>query len=296
MARGSVGNAGGRSSFGNSGSRAVSASAHSTGNSMGGGWRSFGGMIRGSGAQISAGYRNNARSDGQWHSFGNSRGGTVASNVSGWSPLSRNRGTPSYAREPRSEFSSNRFSANLREGSRFSSFDSGRFSSDFRSSRFGDSGFGSFGVGNSGFGGSGFSSSLIGADISILPNLLFGGLLRVGSAIFGVPAILAADAISLAANSIISGLVSNDSGQGSFAGDNAGFGASEFSPGFGYQLAPVPPPCGVGLSFGGPGWAWGGYCGPYPPSPLGWSGRGYFNGGGIGYNAGGYSVGGSDTN
>jgi hypothetical protein len=292
---------GGWRSFGNLGGHAVPASVHPMGNVMSGGWRSFGNMSHGSGVQIPGGFRSNARSDGQWRSFGNSRTGNfaaTASNVSGWSAFGRNPGRAFYAHQPHWDFGSNRFSTNQLERSRFSSFssfDSGRSSFNFGRSRFGESGFGGFDFGNSGFGHSGFSSSFFGSGLSLIPNLLFGGLFGAGPSLFGGPGMLAANVISLAASSIIS-LASNGSDQGGFTGDYTGIAPGGFGSGFGFAAAPVVPACGVGVSFGAPGWAWREYCGPYLTYPLGWSGRGYLSGRGIGYNAAGFAPGGSDLN
>jgi hypothetical protein len=287
-ARGSRSTMGGWNSFGNSGGRSMPASARTWGNSMGGGWHSFGNLGRGGGAEMPRGYRSDAGAAGQWHSFGNSRNGNFASNGSGWSSFGRSRATASYAREPRREFGSNRFSRNLPSGSRFSSFSSfssGRSMSNFGGSRFSNSGFGGFDFGNSDFGRSGFSSSFFGSDLSLIPNLLFGGFFRGGPSIFGGPAFLGANVLALAASSIVSELVSNGTDQGGFAGGNEGFGAGGFGPGLGFEAAPVWPACGPVISFGRPGWAWSRYCGPYSAYPLGWSGSGYFGGGRNGYNA-----------
>lgn len=259
------------------------------------GWSSFG---RSGGAQMSRGYGSNARSNGESHSFGNSRNRNFASSVSGWPSFGRNRGTLSHAHEPRMGFGSNRFSSDLRERSRFSSFSlfsSDRSISNFGGSRFGNAGFGNFDSGNSGFGHSGFGSSFIGSDLSIIPNLLLGGLLRVGPSLLGGPAFLGANVLAFAAGSIVSALVSNGNDQGGFAGSNIGFGAGGYDPGPVFGPAPVGPPCGFGLSFGTPGWSFSGYCAPYPTYPAGWSG-GYFGGFRSGYNAAGYFSGNSYFN
>jgi hypothetical protein len=168
--------------------------------------------------------------------------------------------------------------------------------SNFGGPRFSNAGFGGFDFGNSGFGHSGFSSSFIESDLSIIPNLLFGGLLRVGPSLLGGPAILGANALAFAASSIVSGLVSNGFGQGGYVGGGSGFDASGFGSGFGFDAAPVGPACGAGVSFGRPGWSWSGYCGAYPTYPLGWSGSGYFGGVRNGYNAPGDVSGNSDYN
>jgi hypothetical protein len=296
-ARVSRSNLGGWNSFGNPTSRSMPASARTRGNSMGGGWHSFGNLSRGGGAEMSRGYRSNARAEGQWHSFGNSRNGSFASNGSGWSSFGRSRATASYARERRWESGSNRFSANLPGGSRyssFSSFSSGRSMSNFGGSRFSNAGFGGFDFGNSDFGHSGFSGSFLGSDLLLIPNLLFGGLFGGRPSIFGGPAFLGANVLALAARSIVSELASNGSDQGGFAGGNEGFGAGGFGPGLGFEAAPVWPACGSVVSFGRPGWAWSGYCGPYSTYPLGWSGSGYFGGGRNGYNVSGDAPGKSE--
>jgi hypothetical protein len=245
--------------FGNSGGRAVPASTRSWGNAIGSGWHSFGGQNRGGGAQMPRGYGSNARADGQWRSFGNARNGNPASNLSGWSSVGRNRVSSSYAREPLREFGSSRVSSNLQERSRFSSvssFSSGRFMSNFSS-----------------------SPSFIGPDFSILSSLLFGGLLRIGPALLGAPALLGGNVLASAASSIVSGLVSSGFGQP----DIVGGVPSEFGQGFGWHAAPVEPNCSLGASFGNPGWAWGGYCGPYPTYSWRSNAGGYLGGGGNGY-------------
>ena len=181
----------------------------------------------------------------------------------------------SYAREPR--WGSNRVSSDLRGGSRFSSFSSSsseRSISDFGGQRFGNAGFGRFESGNSGFGYSGFSGagfghsgfggSFIGSDLSIIPNLLFGGLLHIGPSLLGGPAFLGANVLAFAASSIVSALVSNGGDQGDAAGPNAGFAAEGYNVGPPFGASPVGPPCGFGVSFGSPGWSFNGYCAPYP--------------------------------
>jgi hypothetical protein len=257
-------------------------------------------MSRGGGAQMSRGYASNARSEGQWRSFGNSRDENSRNHNFGsseWSSFGRNRGTPSYAREARMGFGANRFSSDLRGGSRyssFSSFSSGRSISNFGGSRFSNAGFGGYDFGNSGFSHSGFGGSFIGSDLSIIPNLLFGGLLRVGPSLLGGPAFLGANVLAFAASSIVSALVSNGNDQGGFAGSNVGFGAGGYGPAFG--PASFGPACGAGVSFGRPGWSFSGYCAPYPTYPMAWGGGGYFGGIGNGYNAPGDVSGNSDFN
>jgi hypothetical protein len=236
-------------SFGDSAGQSMPASARTSGNAMRGGWHSFGNLSRGGGAEMIRGYGNHVREGGQWHAFGNSRNPSFSMNTSGFSNFRASRAMESNARAPRLGFNSNRFSTNVAGSSRFPSFSSGRSMSNFRSSRFGNTGFGGFDFGNSGFGHSGFSSSFIGSDISLIPNLLFGGLFRVGTAVFGGPGLLGANVLALAASSIVSGIVSNG-----FGGGDAGFAPSGFGPGLGFDVVPVEAPCGAGVSFGRPGW------------------------------------------
>ena len=291
-AQGIRSNMGAWHSFGNSTARAMPASARNSGNAMGGGWHSFGNLSHGGGAEMSRGYGSSVRPDGQWRSFGNSRNASFGTNVARFSFSGENRATASNARTPRLGFSSNRFSTN-RPGSprfsSFSSFSSGRSmanfgSSSFGNSRFGRSGFGSSGFGNSAFGGSGFSNSLIGSHVSLIPNLLLGGLLGFGTSGFGGGGILGVSALSFALRAFGFGLGSNGFGQGGFAGGDFGFGQGRFGWGFGFDEAPVWPPCGAGVSFWRPGWTWSGYCGPYPYYPLGWNGTGSFGDPRNGYN------------
>jgi hypothetical protein len=154
------------------------------------------------------------------------------------------------------------------------------------------SGFASSSFGNSAFGRSGFSDSLIGSSVSLIPSLLFSGLLRLGTPLFGGVGILGASALSFVASSLVSGLGSNGFDQGGVAGGDFGFGRGGLVQSFGFNEATVSPACGAGASFWGPGWVWGGYCGPYPYHPLGWSGIGYFPR--IGYNVSEDSSGNSD--
>jgi hypothetical protein len=116
----------------------------------------------------------------------------------------------------------------------FSSFSSGRSMANFGSSHFGSLGFGSSDFGNSAFGRSGFSNSLIGSNLSLIPSLLLGDLLRLGTSVFEGPGILGGSALSLAARSFGSGLFSNIFSQGGFAGGAFGFGRG----GFGWGLLP----------------------------------------------------------
>jgi hypothetical protein len=271
-------------SFGSSTGRLMPASARSLGNAMGGGWHSFGNLSHGGGAGMSSGYGSNARTDGQWHSFGNSRNASLGTHVSGFSSFGASRVTASNT-EAHPGFNSNHFSTNMQGGSRFSSFSSfssGRSMADFGSSRFGRSSFGSSGFGNGAFGLSGFSNSFIGSNASLIPNLLLDGLLRLGTSAFEGG--ILGDALSLALRSFGSGLFSSGFGEGGFAGGDFAFGRSVFGRGFGLDETPLWPGCGPGASLWRPGWTWGGYCGPYPYYPLGWSGIDSFGGPRTSYN------------
>ncbi len=150
---------------------------------------------------------------------------------------------------------------------------------NFGSSRFRNAGFGGFDSGNSGFDRSGFSNSFAGSDVSLIPNLLFGGLLHVGTSLFGGPGILGANVLALAASSIVSGLVSNGFSQDGFSGGDTGFGPGEFGSGPGFGAVPLWSTCGGGVNFGGPAWALSGYCGRYAYHPSAWSGGVSFGGG-----------------
>jgi hypothetical protein len=248
-------------SFGNSTGRSTQGWARSSGYAMGSGWHSFGSREHGGEVESSRRYGSYGRSDGPWHSFGNSRNVSFGGNAPGRS----NTG-----------FRGSGFGNSPFSGSRFDG-------SGFANSRFGGSSFGRSGFGNSGFGGSGFSNSFGESGASVIPSLLFGGLLHLATPLFGGVGMLGANALSYAARSLIFGLASNAFDQGSFDGGNSGFGQSGFVPSFGFQVAPVLPPCGYGANYWGPGWVWGGYCGAYPYRPLGWSGVGYFGGPGNGY-------------
>jgi hypothetical protein len=200
-------------------------------------------------------------------------------------------------------FGANRFWSDSRRGSfsSLSSFSSGRSISNFGGSRFSNAGFGGFDYGNSGFGysgfgHSGFGGSFIGSDLSIIPNLLFGGLLHLGPSLLGGPAFLGANVLAFAASSIVSALVSNGNDQGGFTGSNVGFGAGGYDVGPAFGPAAVGPPCGFGVSVGRPGWSFSGYCAPYPTYPMSWSGGGYYGGFRSGYNADRYFSGNSDSN
>jgi hypothetical protein len=277
-----------RQSFGSSGFRSTPGLTRTSTNASGAGWHSFGNMNGGARTEMPRGYGNNVRTGGQWRAFGNSRNESFGRNVAGNSFSAASRANSSDLRAFRGGFDSNRFS-NMPAMSRFSSFSSfsgGRSTTDFGgSSRFGSGDFTSFGFGNSGFGGSGFSNSLLGSGLSLFPNLLFGGLLHLGTSVLGGGGILeggllAGNAISLAARLLGSGLGSNGYGQSDNAG--VGFGYSPGGFGIGFGLAPAPdwPACNAVASFQGPGWGWGGYCGPslysrhyYPPA---WNGISQF--------------------
>ncbi len=216
-----------RQSFGNSGFRSASGFTRASMSASGAGWHSFGNMTGGGRTEMSRGYGNNVRTDGQWHAFGNSRNGSFGRNVSGNSFSATGRANSSDLRAYRGGFGSNRFSnsARQRRGFRPSHLfsGSGRSMTNFGgSSRFGSGDFASSGFGNSGFGGSGFSNSLLGSGLSLLPNLLFGGLLHLGTSVLGGGAILeggllAGNVISLAARWLGSGLGSNGYAQGDSA-------------------------------------------------------------------------------
>jgi hypothetical protein len=220
-------------------------------------------------------YGSNGRADGQWHSFGNSRNRFDA-NSSGFSSARASRAMESNLPVSRPGFSSNRFSERLPGSGRFSSFSSGRSMTNFGSPRFGNSGFGNSGFGNSALGLGPFSNSLMGSNISLIPSLLFGGLLPFGGSAFGLGGILGGSVISFAAHSIVADLVSNDFGQGGSSGGDFGPGPGGFGGGLAFG-EPLPgPACGLVANPWRPGWTWNGYCGPYPFYSMGWSGSGYF--------------------
>jgi hypothetical protein len=283
---GSRGTRGKWQSFGNSTGRSMLASARISGNEMGGGWRSFGNLSRGGGAEASRGYGNWLRNGSQWQAFASSRNASFGRNNSGFSSFGASRATESNTRAPGLGFSSNRFSTNLPASSRFSSFSSfspGRSMTNFGGSRFGVSGFGNSNFGNSSFGYSGFSNSSIGAGVSLIPSLL-GGFLNLGASVFGVHGILAADALSLAVHLFVSGLGATGFGQSGFAGGDIGFGRGGFGGNFGLQEAPVWPACAPGAPYWAPVPAPVVYCGPYAYQPYGWSSIGYLGDPGIGFN------------
>ena len=275
-ARVSRSNVGDWHSFGNSTGRSMPASARTFGNAMGGGWNSFDNLSRIDRAEMSRGYGGYARTDARWHSFGNSRNAFLGTDVSGFSSFGASRAMASDTHASRLGFGSNRFLTNMPGSSRFSSFSS--FSSSPSIMNFGSSDFGSSDFGNSGLGRSDFSNSLIGSNVSLIPSLLLGGLLRLGTSVFGGEGLLGASALTFAARSFVSGLASNGFGRGGFAGGDFGFGRGGFGGGFGFDEAPVWPASVGGAGFWRPGWVCSGYCGPYPSYPLGWSGIGYFSG------------------
>ena len=279
-----------RQSFGNSTGRSISVSARTPGNAIGGGWHSFGNLSRGEGAEMARGYGSYAEGGSQWRSFGNSRNASLGANVSGVSSSGTSRAAASNAQGARLGFSSDHFSTNMPGSSRlssfssFPSFSSGRSMGNFGSAPFAASGLGSSDFGNSAFGGSSFSNSFIGSNLSLIPNLLFGGLLRLGTSVLGGWGILGETALSLAARSLGFGLGSNGFGQGGFAGGDFGLGRGGFGWSSGFDQDPVWPVCGAGASFWRPGWAGSGYCGSYPYYSSGWSGIGYFADPRTGYN------------
>ena len=301
-AQGSRSAKGGWQSFGNSSYRSTPGLARTSGNAMGGGWHSFGNSRIVGRAEVSRTYGSDLRADGQWHSFGNSRNGSFGRNASGFSFAAASRANASDTHALRGGFNSNRFS-NTPARSRFSSFSSfsdGRSMANFGSSgRFGTAGFASSNFGNPGFGDLGFSNSLLGSGVSLIPNLLFGGLLHLGTSVLGGGGILeggllAGSAISLAARWLGSGLGSNGSGQGDSAGVDFGFSPGGFGIGFGFAPAPAWPACNAVASFQGPGWGSSGYCGPSPYYPSGWSGIRQFGNPRTNYNMAGDRFGNSD--
>jgi hypothetical protein len=273
-------------SFGTSSGRSVLASARTSGNAMGGGWRSFSNMSRDGGAELSRGYGSNVRADGNWHSFGNLGNASLGRNRSGFSSFGMGRATASNMRLPNSGFSSNRFSTNLPPSSRFSSFSSfssSRSLANFGGSHFGVSGFGGSDFGNSSFGQSGFSNSFIGSGVSLIPGLL-GGFFSLGTSGFGGQGILAANALSLAVRLFVSALGATGIGQGDSAGGDVGYGPNGFRGNFGLEAAPVSPVCGPGAPLWAPSPTPGVYCGPYAVEPLGWGSLGNLGGPRISFN------------
>lgn len=293
LARSSGNAIGGWNLPGNSAFRSTPGLARTSGSAMVGGLPSFGrssGSVR---QEMPRSYGSNVRAGGQWHSFGNSRDGSFARNVSGFSFAGASRENALGIHASGLGFGSNRFSSNRPAMSRFSSFSSfsgGRSMASFGSSRrFGSGDFSRSGFGNSGFGDLGFSNSLIGSSLSVIPNLLFGGLLQLGTTVFGGGGILeggllAGNAISLAARWLGSGLGSNGFSQGGSAGGDNSFGPGAFGVNFGFTPALAWPACNAVTSFQGSGWGSSRYCGPSPNYPLSRSGASQFGDYGINYN------------
>ncbi len=281
---GSRGTFGNWRSFGNSSGRPVLASARTSGNAMGGGWRPAGNTFgHDGGAAVSRGYGSSVRADGQWRSFGNSRNTSFDRNVSGFSAFNAARATRgSNTRLGGFGLGSNGFSPNspvLARGSSFWSFSSGLSTANFGGSRFGGSGFG-----NSTLGGSGIFNAGIGSGLSLFPNLL-GGFLNVGTSLFGGPGVLAANALSLAVRLFVSGIEANGTGQGDFSGGDASYGQAGFGGNFGMQAASAgAPTCAPGEPAFAPGAASGGFCQPYVYQPFGWGSVGNFGPARVGFN------------
>ena len=256
-------------SFANSAGRTFSAPARAVTSSTGGAWHSFGNAGAVGRQEIPSGYRTDSRAAGsQWHSFATSRPTVAAENHSQFSSLGASRTAASTFSAQRPAFNSSRYSINMLGSSRFpssSSFTSASlFSShgsfaNFEGGRFGSSMFGSSGVGTSSFGSSG--TSLLGSSLSWIPNLLFGGLLRIGSASLGGWVTLGETALSLAVRAIDFGLGSNGFGQAASAGD-PGFGQNGFAWNSGF--AEVPAGCNSGPRFWTSDGTLSAYCGPYP--------------------------------
>jgi hypothetical protein len=273
-------------SFGNSTGRSMLASARISGNTARGGWSSFGNFNHGGAAETSRGFGNNLRNDSRWRSLGNSGNASFVRNSSGFSSFGPDRATSSNAAASSLGVNSDRFSASLLPPSRFpsfSSFSSGRSMGNFGGSHFGVSGLGASGFGNPGFGSPGFSNSGIGSGLSLIPNL-FGGLLNLGTTIFGGHGLLAADAISLAVRLFVSAIGANGFGQSGSAGGDIGLGPGGFGGNFAFGTAPVWPACGSGAPLWAPGPSSGGYCAPYAYQPFGWSSIGYSGASRIGFN------------
>jgi hypothetical protein len=253
------------SSFANSSGRTISSPARAWTGSTGGAWHSFGNAGAVSRQEIPTGYRTDSRAaDGQWHSFATSRPAVVAENHSQFSSLGATRAAVSAFSAPRPAFNSSRYSIHTVGSSRFPSFSSFTSASSFSShgsenDRFAESRLGSSGFGTSSLGSSG--TSLLASSLSGIPNLLFGGLLHMGSATLGGWATLGETALSLAVRAIDFGLGSNGSGQAALAGD-PGVGPNGFAWNSGF--AQVPAGCNSGPNFWTPDWTLSAYCGPYP--------------------------------
>ena len=155
-------------------------------NSMGAGWNSFSHSNGGGREGMSRKSESELRSPGQWNSFGSSRNGSFARNVASYSFWPSNCTNVSDLRGSRLGFRSNRFSSRtgMSQFSTFPSFSGGRSNLSLGGYRgFGAGDFASTGFESAGFGGTGFSDSLSGSGISIIPNLLFGGLLHLGTSV-----------------------------------------------------------------------------------------------------------------
>jgi hypothetical protein len=272
-------------SFGNSGFRAASAQPRFSGSSSSG-WRPFGNVGGAGRIEMSRGYGSFARNGGEWHSFGNPRNENFVRNAAGVSFAGAGRGYNWAAPSSRWRFGADRFSSHGFAATRFSSFpsySSRRTFGDFGSERFGGPSFANAGFGSSGYGGSEFGDSLFGSALSLIPNLLFGGLLRFGGSLLGgggllEGGLLAGNAISLAARWLGSASDSNDFGFGGPASVDFGFGQG-FGVSFGYTPVPAPlwPACTTVPSFQWPAWGWNTYCG-YTPHYFGpaWNGNNGF--------------------
>ena len=217
---------------------------------------------------LSIGWRNPSSLVSQWHSFAPSRHTVLAENRSQFSSFGASRAAASTFSAMRPAFNSSRYSINMPGSSQFpsfSSFTSGSLvSSNSSFSNFSDGHFASSRLGSSSFGISSFGSSgtsLLASSLSWIPNLLFGGLLRVGSAALGGWVTLGETALSLAVRAIDFGLSSNGFGQAAFAGDS-GFGQNGFAWNSGF--AEDPAGCNSGPNFWTSNSTLSAYCGPYP--------------------------------
>jgi hypothetical protein len=281
VAQGSRASTGRWQSFGNLGGRSVLASAHTSGNLSGFGWRPFGNASRFSGAEIHSGSPTRVRTNSQWRSFGNSTGAvSSARNNSGFSSFGTDRTSAARFHSLNPDFSS-RFSGigfGPAHSSSFSSFSSNRSFGELGESRFGASGFG-----RSAFSGESFNGSGFGAGVSLIPNLL-GGFLNLGTTLFAGPGALAANALTFAVQAFVSAIASSGSDQGGFEG-GAGFGPSGFGENFGFAAAPVLPACGPVAPLWAPVPVPGAYCppAPYAYQPYGWGSIGYLSGPRIGF-------------
>jgi hypothetical protein len=159
--------------------------------------------------------------------------------------------------------------------SALSSFSGGRSNLSLGGYRgFGTGDFASAGFASAGFGGTDFSDSLIGSGISIIPNLLFGGLLHLGTSFLGggglfEGGLLAGNAISLAAHWLGSGDDSTGYAQAEPAGIDSGFESGGLDVNSGFASTTAWPRCNRMAGFQGPAWGWSVYCSssPYYPRP-----------------------------